>query len=206
MKLEDWLLRFYFPIVDEFRYSVSDDAESARVLEEVGELYSRNVLEKFRGKTAIIIGNGPNPEFSSTISSRIDRKESIVITAGKAILRYEGRVDIHVTDLDEGYDAVCRAADRAILVVHAHGDNIEMVREFVPSLGRVIGTTQYIPFGRVYNFGGFTDGDRAAIIAKALAEEVRLVNFDFSRAENETKLRKLKWARRILEFEGLIDI
>jgi len=204
MKLEDWLLRFYFPIVDEFGYSVSDDAESARILEEVGELYSRNVLEKFRGKTAIIIGNGPNPDFSSVISSRIDRKENVVITAGKAILRYEGRVDIHVTDLDEGYDAVCRAADRAILVVHAHGDNIDMVREFVPSLGRVIGTTQYIPFGRVYNFGGFTDGDRAAIIAKAFAEEVRLVNFNFSRAESETKLRKLKWARRILEFEGLL--
>ncbi len=198
MKLEDWFLRFYFPIVDEFGYSVAEDAESARVLAEVAELKKFDVLRKFEGKTAYVVGNAPENDLKVP-------RDGVVVTAGKAILRCnELDVDIHVTDLDEGFEAVCRAADEAILVVHAHGDNVELVRKWVPSLGSIIGTTQYMPFGEIVNPCGFTDGDRAAMIAKSFAKEVKLLNFNFSKAENELKLRKLKWARRILEFECLL--
>ncbi len=195
MKLNEWLNLFYFPIVNEFHYSVAEDAESARVLSEF-RLKDERVLEFLRGSAIAVVGN-----FSGCFEVPEGFK---VITAGKAVLRYDGRIDVHVTDLDEGFKALCSAADRArVVVVHAHGDNRNLIRDFVPSLDRVVGTTQYIPFERVYNFGGFTDGDRAAIIAKKFGK-VRLVNFNFEVAESDLKLKKLRWAKKILEFEGLL--
>jgi len=92
-----------------------------------------------------------------------------------------------------------------ILVLHAHGDNIERIKSVIPKLRRFVGTTQSVPFDRIYNFGGFTDGDRAALLAKKFgAEKIGLYGFNFESAESETKLKKLKWARRILEMEGII--
>jgi uncharacterized Rossmann fold enzyme len=66
------------------------------------------------------------------------------------------------------------------MVVHAHGDNITQVRRILPKLSeRVIGTTQVEPFGKLYNFGGFTDGDRAAFIAHELgASKIWLAGMD----------------------------
>ncbi|MEM2818029.1 MAG: hypothetical protein QXN39_06050, partial [Archaeoglobaceae archaeon] len=67
-----------------------------------------------------------------------------------------------------------------------------------------VATTQSKPFGRVYNFCGFTDGDRAVLIAKKFgAKKITLYGFDFEKAEG-TKLKKLKWAKKILEIEGCI--
>ncbi len=196
MLLNDWLFYFYFPILNEFNFDVSEDAESARVLQEVAKLEKAEKLKT--NEKAVVLGNSPDKRFEVLEGFR-------VITAGKTVLNYEGRIDVHVTDLDEGFKALCDAVDRArVVVVHAHGDNLELIKEYIPSLGKVVGTTQYLPFDKIYNFGGFTDGDRAAIIAKTFFEGVRLVNFRFDVAESELKLKKLKWARRILEFEGLL--
>ena len=198
MILEDWLLRFYYPIVDEFGYSVAEDASSAKTLAEFAELEKCSRLSFLRDKTVAVVGNGMERR------AEVDCN-SAVITAGKTVLWYDGRIDVHVTDLDEGFKAICSVADRAkVIVVHAHGDNEELIREYTPSLGKVIGTTQFLPFDGVYNFGGFTDGDRAAVIAKTFGGRVRLLNFDFCRADSELKLRKLAWAKRILEFEGIL--
>jgi len=44
---------------------------------------------------------------------------------------------------------------------------------------RVLGTTQVEPFGKLFNFGGFTDGDRAAFMAHELgASRIYLVGMD----------------------------
>ena len=196
MLLNDWLFYFYFPILNEFNFDISEDAESARVLQEVAKLEKAEKLKT--DEKAVVLGNSPDKRFEVLEGFH-------VITAGKTVLNYDGRIDVHVTDLDEGFKALCDAADRAkVVVVHAHGDNLELIKEYVPSLGKVVGTTQYLPFDKIYNFGGFTDGDRAAIIAKSFFEDVKLVNFRFDVAESELKLKKLRWARRILEFEGLL--
>ena len=56
-------------------------------------------------------------------------------------------------------------------------------------LNPVIGTTQIEPISDVYNFGGFTDGDRAVFLAEHFgAKEIELVGFDFEAAEG-TKLK-----------------
>jgi uncharacterized Rossmann fold enzyme len=88
---------------------------------------------------------------------------------------------VHVTDLDGDIHATLEANKKGcITVVLAHGDNIELVREQVPRLKEVIGTTQTKPFGRLLNFGGFSDGDRAAYLAEYYgAALIALAGMDF---------------------------
>ena len=52
----------------------------------------------------------------------------------------------------------------------------------------------------VDNFGGFTDGDRAAFLADELgAADLRFVGWDFDDpAVGPEKARKLRWAERLL--------
>jgi len=71
----------------------------------------------------------------------------------------------------------------------------------VPRLRKVIGTTQSRPTNGLYNFGGFTDGDRAVFLAKHLdALKIILIGFDF---EDESvtlrKHKKLIWAKRLID-------
>ena len=65
-------------------------------------------------------------------------------------------------------------------MLHAHGDNLDKIRKVAPQIDmRVIGTTQVEPFGKLFNFGGFTDGDRAAFMAHELgASRIYLVGMD----------------------------
>ncbi len=94
----------------------------------------------------------------------------------------------------------------AIAVIHAHGDNVDALRRWVPEFsGAVIATTQAAPLPNVYNFGGFTDGDRAVCIAAHFgAKRIAATGFDFENpigfSKNiEIKKKKLAWAKRILE-------
>jgi hypothetical protein len=56
----------------------------------------------------------------------------------------------------------------------------------------------------VYNFGGFTDGDRAVFAADELgAERITLVGFDLDDQDVEPMKRgKLFWARKLLALLG----
>jgi uncharacterized Rossmann fold enzyme len=57
---------------------------------------------------------------------------------------------------------------------------MERIRRHVPRFKNVVGTTQSEPRRKVYNFGGFTDGDRALFLAKAFgASRVTCLGFDF---------------------------
>ena len=68
----------------------------------------------------------------------------------------------------------------SFLVVHAHGNNSDKIMEYVSRLKRVLGTTQSTPVGNIYNFGGFTDGDRALFFAVEWgAKIIILAGMDF---------------------------
>ena len=68
----------------------------------------------------------------------------------------------------------------SFLAVHAHGNNLDKIKEYVPGLERVLGTTQSTPLENVYNFGGFTDGDRALYLAVELGVNfIILAGMDF---------------------------
>jgi uncharacterized Rossmann fold enzyme len=104
------------------------------------------------------------------------------------------------------------------MLVHAHGDNLEAIKENVPDLkGAVLGTTQTDPAsgGNLDNFGGFTDGDRAAFVAQHFgAVRIVLLGFDFneigdkigtggerqalSPEQERWKFRKMAWAFALL--------
>ncbi len=115
--------------------------------------------------------------------------------------------DIIVSDLDGDVGDQVRAnSEGSVVFVHAHGDNKEAVRRYVPSFkGSIVCTCQCPPVEGVHNFGGFTDGDRAACVAASIGvREMKLVGFDFDNPSTkagrsqEVKGRKLLWARRIL--------
>jgi uncharacterized Rossmann fold enzyme len=92
-----------------------------------------------------------------------------------------------------------------VMVVHAHGDNMDLLRFWVPLFpGPLVGTTQAGPFGRIHNFGGFSDGDRAVFLALALgAAEVTLAGFFLDDpGVNPVKRKKLLWARTLLGLAG----
>ncbi len=210
MNLSIWLNRFYPQIISDFGFSRDRDAESARIIHELGgnRLLDCSVLkDRIANEKVIVVGGAVN----GTDAKEIAEPGWVVITAGKSILKLKKFLpdfvpDVHVTDMEE-HDEILIELERngCILVLHAHGDNIDRIKSVVPKLNRFVATTQSTPFDRVYNFGGFTDGDRAAIIAKTFnAKSIKLIGFDFDRAEG-IKLRKLRWAKKILEFEGLLD-
>ena len=170
------------------------------------------------GRTAIVAGAGPSlHRLAGALRRRGMPRGAALVSADSATgaLLDAGAVpDVVVTDLDGGRGALERAAaEGAVLVVHAHGDNIARIRGASALLGgRCMGTAQCRPVGSLHNFGGFTDGDRAAFLADSLgAARTVLCGMDLSGGRigsasatpasgRATKLKKLAWAGRLLEW------
>jgi uncharacterized Rossmann fold enzyme len=119
--------------------------------------------------------------------------------------------DLVVTDLDGPVPSEVLANSRgAIVVVHAHGDNVAAVDRWVPEFsGEVVGSWAGPPEPGLMNVGGFTDGDRAAYLAQHFgASRILLWGFEFSSVEEAVpaqqarKLAKLRWARELLGILG----
>jgi hypothetical protein len=124
-------------------------------------------------------------------------------TAADVVREAGFAVDLHVTDLDKNPETARELTASGVPVAaHAHGDNLDLVAEWMPRLDPdlTVATTQASPVDAVYNFGGFTDGDRAAFIADELgAAELRFVGWDFDDpGVGPAKTRKLQWAERLL--------
>jgi uncharacterized Rossmann fold enzyme len=208
MQYRDWEPT-YEEILADFGFDRAKDEAAARI---AAEILSRSdnkselvELERLiKGKVVMICGNAP-----CLVS---DIKEQYIFTASRVVIAADGATSvllhkgiiphIVVTDLD-GNVADILYANRlgAVIVVHAHGDNIEMLRTVLPTLsGDVICTTQSKPIHKVYNFGGFTDGDRCVFLAKEFgAMEILLLGFDFEdTAVSARKKKKLKWAKRLI--------
>ena len=134
-------------------------------------------------KECIVLGAGPSFDDDLEKLERASFLNKTLIAADgatSAVLEYRNP-EIIVTDLNGNVDDQLNAWRRGSwLVVHAHGDNIAQVRDIAPKLKeRVIGTTQVEPFSKLYNFGGFTDGDRATFMAHELkAKKIYLAGMD----------------------------
>jgi uncharacterized Rossmann fold enzyme len=203
MRFEEWEPH-YREILEYFGFDRSADEEAADVLE---ELLPRDDLSTLRGcisgKVVTVAGNAP------TLRSELGLIEGTVIAADAAalVLSEEGITpDAICTDLDGAEDSFITMNEQGtIIVVHAHGDNIPLLRRWVPRFtGPLVGTTQSRPLLQIHNFGGFTDGDRAVFTAYALgAERVVLIGFDLSDTSVDPMKRgKLIWARRLLKILG----
>jgi len=220
MKFEEWE-PFYKEIVSKMGYDVTKDRESAKILQNLllknGNYLKADFLrEVIKGRKAYVFGAGPSLELALKYLSFKDGIKISADGATSALLEFGLIPDIIVTDLDGDFEDI-RRANRlgAYVVVHAHGDNIDKLKEYVPRLEKVLGTCQTEPLDIVYNFGGFTDGDRAAFLAEELgAKEITLVGFDFGDVVGkwskphlkghaptwESKRKKFEFAQRLLEW------
>lgn len=110
--------------------------------------------------------------------------------------------DLVVTDLDGPVASEVTANARgALVVVHAHADNVPALERWVPEFTGSLGASWAgPPTPDLIDVGGFTDGDRAAYLAEALgATRVLLWGFEFAKTdESDAALRARKLAK--LEF------
>ncbi|HPM26777.1 MAG TPA: DUF115 domain-containing protein, partial [Methanothrix sp.] len=153
---------------------------------------------------AVICGNAPSlaRELENMRDGEVNDAVFLAADGATASLLEHGILPaIVVTDLDGFFPAILQANQMgSIVVVHAHGDNLEALMRYVPLLDRVIGTAQCRPPEGLYNFGGFTDGDRAVFLAREMgAASIKLVGFDFDdQTVTPRKKKKLAWARKLI--------
>jgi 2-amino-4-hydroxy-6-hydroxymethyldihydropteridine diphosphokinase len=192
----------------------------------------RRVQDLVTGRTAYVFGAGPDleEELDRALLDMEDRwkvypRDDVLIAADGATSILMSRnilPDIIVTDLDGNVQDQISCVERgSIMFVHAHGDNLDAITDHIPALsGDVVGTTQTDPAsgGNLDNFGGFSDGDRAAFLAQHFgAIRIVLLGFDFNEIgekigrggerraltpeEERRKFKKMAWAFALL---GLI--
>jgi uncharacterized Rossmann fold enzyme len=212
MNFPEWEPR-YKQILDDFGYIRKKDEEASNILATLLEpsktLGIQELSKNIENKRVTIFGSGPTLETDLKYGD-FDGVKIAADGATSAMLKHELVPDYIVTDLDGHIpDQIEANKLGSKIIVHAHGDNIEALKEWVPKFhGNILGTTQAIPneLKGVYNFGGFTDGDRAVYLsAHFKAKLITLVAFNFKSIGNysfkydkETKLRKLTWANLLI--------
>jgi len=221
--LDEWLV-WYHKIVKECQFDELADFEAATLLNSMlsGKALKFTQIErKLSGKVSIVFGAGPS--LAIDVKKFVEFPQKCVFTilaadgATAALLEHGVIPDVVVTDLDGPVDELLEAyAHGSILVVHAHGDNIPQIKNIIPLISdRVLPTTQIEPFGCLYNFGGFTDGDRAAFLcSSASVKAIVLAGMDLGEEIGpyskplktltserlEMKRKKLKIAKELLEW------
>ncbi|WP_256299707.1 6-hydroxymethylpterin diphosphokinase MptE-like protein [Haloarchaeobius salinus] len=191
----------YEAILAEFGFDRAGDERARDVLAELTTPFDESRLSVLDGAHVAVCGAGPTLE---TDLGSVDADRVVAASSAAAVCRERGvPVDVYVTDLDGEPELVGElAADGTPVAVHAHGDNVERVRSMVPDLPDepVLPTTQAAPVGHVRNFGGFTDGDRAAFLADhAGAARLSFPGWTFDDPDvGPMKRRKLHWAARLL--------
>ena len=188
MTIKGWKTR-YREIRNVFGYKESDDIASAKKLNSI--IVKKTPLSNFKrsifGKTVFVIGAGPSLDSSISVKKKYENITKIVADgAVEALIENNIKPDILVTDLD--------------------GD-IPSVKKFKNK----IGTTQSEKFGRLENFGGFTDGDRCVFLAENFkSKKIILIGMDFGNTigkyskhvikDRKLKLKKLACGKKLLEW------
>ena len=203
MEFKDWEPH-YCEILAYFGFDRAGDEEAARLL---ASLMPRDNLLSLAALTCdnpvTVCGNAP------CLKDELDKIQGVVFAADAAadVLDVHGiRPDAVFTDLDGASDRLLVLnKEGTIVVVHAHGDNIPLLKHWVPRFkGPIVATTQSTPLPHVHNFGGFSDGDRAVFAADELgAEQITFVGFDLDDKDvDPLKRGKLFWARKLLALIG----
>lgn len=208
----------YSEILSEFGYSRSMDLKSALALDSIiGDPVPHDTMrELLAGRAVFVIGAGPSLSRSIPVIQGYTNPKIAADSALRVLLENGIKPDLVVTDLDGDEESLVRAArEGCIMIVHAHGDNAGRLG-IAGGFPRCAGTTQGRTVGRISNFGGFTDGDRAVFMASALgARRIILFGMDLGTrigrlsgtraSERNVKLRKLAKARELLEWLARTD-
>ena len=209
----------YKKILKDFSFKQQEDIKAAKLLDEIlktKKIFPIKKLETLlQCKEVFIFGAGPS--LKNMVTKHENRfLNKIKITADgatTALLEKNISPDIIVTDLDGNINDQIRSnSQKSIVIIHAHGDNMQTIKKYVPKFtGNVIGTTQTnpSPFGRIHNFGGFTDGDRAVFLAEHFkAKKINLIGFDYKneigeysfpeKKNKQIKIKKLNWCKKLI--------
>ena len=182
--------KYYKEILEDFGFSREADEESAKLLDEILSTEGCLTLDDLAqivgfSDKFIVFGAGPSiSEHIQELKENYDLKDYVLVAAdGATTAMIEQRLvpDIVATDLDGNIDDILLANLKgANIAIHAHGDNIEKIASLTSFFNNILGTTQAQPVGNLYNFGGFTDGDRAIFLSVALgANQIILAGMDF---------------------------
>ncbi len=211
--ISGWNLR-YREILKEFNYDKNKDTDSAELLDSIlgEENHMKKIHDLITNQNVFVVGSGPSLSYAIPVLQRFKKTVKIVAdSAVKPLIDNGIKPDIVVTDLDGDKETFRKIGkSKTIFVVHAHGDNISNL-SFIENFKNCIGTTQTKPFGKIQNFGGFTDGDRAVFLASYFnAKKIILFGMDFGKrigkfsntkpSERTVKLKKLKKGRSLLEW------
>lgn len=210
MDYNEWK-KYYNQILLDFDFSKKEDEKSAILLSKLLDgkklVKPENLNNIISGKNVYVFGAAGSLQDDV---KKVKKEKAVFISADPATsLLMEKNImpDIVVTDLDGVVEDEVKANKKgAIAMIHAHGNNIDRLERYVPMFdGKIIGTTQSKPFDNIHNFGGFTDGDRAVCLADHFgAKKIFLAGFDFENVgkyskSKELKMKKLGWAKRIIE-------
>jgi len=182
MTLDGWQQK-YLEILKEFNYDRSREIKSAKILDSIlKNKFGVDILEKkIKNKTVFVIGAGPSLIVSIPYLKKFKNITKIVADGATQAMLENGMVsDIIVTDLDGNMESLKKASETgSIMIVHAHGDNIRRLPHAI-SFRYCMGTTEDRPFGKIRNFGGFTDGDRCVFLANHFgASKIIMIGMDF---------------------------
>ncbi|MGD0250745.1 MAG: 6-hydroxymethylpterin diphosphokinase MptE-like protein [Thermoplasmata archaeon] len=214
MQYSAWAPR-YERIRSEFGFPFEQEERAAALLESLlpGDAHPdplSRIRDRLERREVIISGlapaAGPPPVWRRPAGAR---PSAIVAADGATTACLAAGIvpSVIVTDLDGPIPSEVAANRRgSLVVVHAHGDNMAALREWVPQFpGEIVGSWAGAPRGTLLNVGGFTDGDRAAYLAAHVgASRILLWGFDFDQVEETDpttrarKLSKLGWARCLL--------
>ena len=218
---------WYKEILETLGFLRGDDEKTAelldKILDEKGcltiEQFFDEMMEKKDTSKFIVVGAGPSiKKHIKYVKENYDLNDYLIVSADgatTAMLEDDLVPDIVATDLDGKMEDLLAANSLgSYFVIHAHGNNEELIDNWTTKFDKILGTTQSVPIGHLYNFGGFTDGDRAMFFAIALGcEEMVLAGMDFGTTvtkysrpniegatgpADEIKTKKLIFAERLL--------
>lgn len=218
---------WYKEILETLGFLRDDDEKTAelldKILDEKGcltiEQFFDEMMEKKGTSKFIVVGAGPSiKKHIKYVKENYDLNDYLIVSADgatTAMLEDDLVPDIVATDLDGKMEDLLAANSLgSYFVIHAHGNNEELIDNWTTKFDKILGTTQSVPIGHLYNFGGFTDGDRAMFFAIALGcEEMVLAGMDFGTTvtkysrpniegatgpADEIKTKKLIFAERLL--------
>ena len=208
-----------------FGWSEDDDVESAELLQQSLAKHSlwspvmreltltRLRNELVNAERVVLLGAAVEP----SELQRFEDTQVVFVAADGAVgvLEVYDRLACVVSDFD-GAEHLDRAAEAGqTIVAHAHGDNINRWSGILqrwqehsspPSLILSHQVTKELT--GVYNFGGFTDGDRALCFVLSMGvvpENIELIGFSTQKVgawsattTPSIKMQKLEWMRRIV--------
>lgn len=206
----------YLEIVRTLELNMSNDKRAGLYLDSLikkpADIKKLEVM--IRGNPVIVYGAGPSLEndLNKITNAKLSTKFISIAADGAVggLLRYKILPHINVTDLDGDIKSIMFANIHGTLdIVHAHSGNVEDIRRYVPKMpGIFYGSTQSTPTEKVYNFGGFTDGDRAVYLANHFgAAYIVLAGMDFGsivgfhagKHDRIKKPRSLKVGKMLIE-------